>query len=300
MSGDPFPVPDKRRLIASFNAAAPGYQSVSILQDRVGADLLDRLELMRINPAAILDLGSGPGKAARQLKQRYRGARIIQLDIAENMLRAARRGAPRFFSGQSYVCADAEQLPLADASVDMVFSNLMLQWSPEPDRVFAETVRVLKPEGLLLFSTLGPDTLWELRESWAAVDGLAHVNAFLDMHDLGDALVRTGFADPVMEVEMMTLTYEEVAGLMGDLKGLGARYTGAGRRRTLTGKARLQAMQRAYEQKRQDGRLPATYEVVYGHAWAPRTRPGTVRAGVQTVPLESLRDSLRGRSRKRS
>lgn len=288
---------DKEKLIASFNAAAEGYQDVSVLQDKVGEGLLERLELMRISPGILLDLGSGPGKLARKLKQRYRAARIVQMDIAENMLRTSRRSSFRVFSRQSYLCADAENIPLAENTVDMVFSNLMLQWSRDPGLLFEEVLKVLKPEGLYVFSTLGPDTLRELRESWAAADDQGHVNAFMDMHDLGDALIRTGFADPVMEVETLTLTYETVAGLMADLKGLGAHYISSARRKTLTGKKRLLKMQSEYEKRRRDGRLPATYEVIYGHAWAPRTAAKkTAGEGVFTVPLESLKRSLEKRS----
>jgi len=154
-----------------------------------------------------------------------------------------------------------------------VFSNLMLQWCQDPDAVFGECRRVLKPGGLLTFTTFGPDTLVELRRAWAAADSRTHVNRFIDMHDLGDALVRSGLAEPVMDVERFTLTYAEVRDLMRDLKDIGAHNANAGRPRGLTGKGTLARMTAAYEAFRKDGRLPATYEVVYGQAWCPVAPP---------------------------
>jgi malonyl-CoA O-methyltransferase len=154
-----------------------------------------------------------------------------------------------------------------------VFSSLMLQWCHDLDAVFNRIRLVMRPGGLLLFSSLGPDTLAELRESWRAAgdDEVVHVNSFYDMHDVGDALIRSGFADPVMEAETLTLTYEQVFDLMRELKRVGANNINGGRRRSLTGPARMQRVVAAYEQWRRDGRLPATYEVVYGHAWVPDT-----------------------------
>jgi malonyl-CoA O-methyltransferase len=170
------------------------------------------------------------------------------------------------------VCADAAALPLGTASVDLVFSNLMLQWCNDPDAVFRECRRVLKPGGLLTFTTFGPDTLVELRRAWAAADdGHTHVNRFIDMHDLGDALVRSGLVEPVMDVERYTLSYATVRDLMRDLKAIGAHNANAGRPRGLTGKGALERMAAEYETHRREGRLPATYEVVFGQAWAPVT-----------------------------
>jgi len=165
------------------------------------------------------------------------------------------------------VCADAERLPFVDASFDLVFSNLMLQWATDNDATFAELRRVLRPGGLLLFTSFGPDTLRELRESWARVDDYNHVNLFMDMHDVGDALLNARFADPVMDVEKLTVTYPDARRLMRDLKQIGAHNVTGGRPRGLTGKRHLQAMIDAYERFRSDGLLPASYEIVYGHAW---------------------------------
>lgn len=268
--GNPY-VLSKAQLRASFERAAPVYDQVAVLQREVGARLLERLALVRMVPQVVLDVGAGTGNSTQGLARQYRKARLIALDLAVAMLRQVRRRSPWLRSWQ-LVCGDAERLPLADASCDLVFSNLTLQWCQDLDSAFAEMRRVLRPGGLLLFSTLGPDTLKELRASWAAADGRTHVNAFIDMHDVGDALLRARFAEPVMDMETLTLTYADARGLMRDLKTLGAHNVTAGRAHGLTGKGRLTAMLAAYEGLRCDGVLPATYEVVYGHAWVPAAR----------------------------
>jgi malonyl-CoA O-methyltransferase len=174
----------------------------------------------------------------------------------------------------------------------MLFSSLMLQWCNDPDRVLRECRRVLRPGGVLHFSTLGPDTLIELRRSWQAADPVhAHVSRFIDMHDLGDALGRAGFAEPVLDVERITLTYDDARDLMRDLKAIGAHNATAGRARGLTGRQTLARMLAAYEGYRRDGKLPATYEVVFGQAWCPTgpLRSRGLPAGETVVPLSQLR-----------
>ena len=285
MSGDPFAL-DPQRVRAAFDAAAADYDAVAVVQAEVRQRLLERLELFRIAPRRILDAGCGTGHGARALLGRYRRAALVALDQAPGMLLAARQRRP-WLRRLDPVCADAAALPLADASVDLVFSNLMLQWCNEPDRVFAEFRRVLRPGGLLLFTTFGPDTLKELRTAWRAADGATHVSRFIDMHDLGDALLRAGLAEPVMDVEHLVLTYADVRGLMRDLKTMGAGNATAGRSRGLTGRRRLAAVEAHYETLRRDGRLPATWEVVYGHAWAGLPREGK-RPGEAAVPLANI------------
>jgi malonyl-CoA O-methyltransferase len=174
-------------------------------------------------------------------------------------------------------------MPLADASVDLIFSNLMLQWCDVPDMALREFQRVLKPRGLLTFSTFGPDTLMELRAAWAAADQRSHVSRFIDMHDLGDALVRARLAEPVLDVERFTLTYDTAVALMRDLKAIGAQNATAGRAAGLTGRATFATVTQAYERFRVDGRLPATYEVVLGQAWGAIPRDGEVR-----IPLSQI------------
>ena len=288
MQADQPPAIDKRQARRAFERSAASYDEVAVLQRETAQRLLDRLDYISHEPGLILDVGGGTGEATLALGKRYKKARTIALDFALPMLhRTRRRGS--WLRRPRCVCGDAEQLPLADQSVDLIFSNAALQWCNDLQATFQEFLRVLKPQGLLMFSTFGPDTLKELRQSWAAVDGTPHVSPFPDMHDIGDVMLRVGLSNPVVDVDRMNLTYADVPGLMRDLKTLGAHNVTTGRKRGLTGKGCLQAMFTAYEGFRVDGRLPASYEVVYGHAWAPQQR---TRDGVTTIPIESLKIGL--------
>lgn len=277
---------DKARLRQNFNKAAAGYDKIAILQRTIGERLLERLDVIKLAPRRVLELGSGTGRCAARLSERYPQAGIIQLDLALNMLTRARQ-ARRCPDRSLLLCADLERLPLADACVEFVFSNLAFQWVSSLDQALAEARRTLRPGGLLLFSTFGPDSLMELRESWARVDDCVHVNAFMDMHDVGDALLRAGFTDPVMETERMTLIYESGHALLRELKALGASNVNAGRRKSLTGKRTLQSMLAEYARSFAPAGLQASFEAVYGHAWLPdessevRRRPS--QPGAQPV-----------------
>ncbi|HEX6929127.1 MAG TPA: methyltransferase domain-containing protein, partial [Gammaproteobacteria bacterium] len=219
------------------------------------------------------------------------------LDIAPGMLAEARRHKP-WFRKLATVEGDLSSMPLADDSVDLVFSSLALQWLNDPDAAFTEFRRVLRGGGLIVFSTFGPDTLKELRTAWSLVDGFTHVNRFLDLHDIGDALVRTGFTEVVMDVEHFTLTYDRAVGLLRDLKAIGAHNVNAGRAHGLTGRKRFAAFEAAYENFRVNGKLPATYEVVYGTAWLPEQPKGVRYVQDGAVSVEALRKSLKERSGK--
>lgn len=268
---------DKARVRASFDRAAPRYDAAAVLQKEVRERMLGRLDLLKIAPETILDAGTGTGHAARALAGRYAGSRVIALDIALGMLRVAAAAQPwwgRLLGRPNpQVCADIEALPLAAGSLDMVWSNLALQWCNDLDLAFGEMARVLRPEGLLMFSTFGPDTLKELRAATNADPGHVHVSRFIDMHDIGDALVRAGFSAPVLDVERFVLTYDDVLAVMRDLKAIGAHNAAQGRRRGLEGKGFLQGLEQRYEQFRDAGKLPATYEVIYGHAWKTQATP---------------------------
>lgn len=274
---------DKQRVRHAFDRAADSYQQYAVLQTEVCNRLLEKLEVVKMSPQVILDAGSGPGVAIPTLFARYKKAQVVTLDLSENMLAKANQHGGLLRSPLA-VCADIEKLPFADNSFDLVFSSLSMQWCNDLNAALIEAKRVLKPGGLYVFTTFGPDTLKELRHSWSNVDNASHVNQFIDMHDIGDALLYDGFAEPVMEAEIMTVTYDTVDALMHDLKAIGANVTASavpaavadGRQpgevctgKGLGGKSMLQTVRHGYEQFRQGDLLPATYEIIYGHAWKP-------------------------------
>jgi len=280
---------DRAGVRASFDRASASYEAAAGLQARVAAELLERLAVFAFAPGVVLDLGAGTGRVARELKRRYRRALVIALDLAPGMLREARR-YQQWWRRFERVCGDALRLPLADASVDVVFSSLMLQWCEPLDTALAECRRVLKPDGFFAFSTFGPDTLHELRGAWASADGYNHVNHFVDVHEVGDALVRAGFMEPVLDVDRVEVGYPDALSLMRDLKAIGAHNVTAGRPRALAGRARLKRMQDAYEAFRRDDRLPATYEVIYGASWgAAGRRTAPAIAGEARIAPGSIR-----------
>lgn len=277
---------DRQQMRHAFDRAAASYDAAAELQCEIGDRLIERMDFISIKPRRILDLGAGTGKFTAALMKRYRSADVVALDIAPAMLAHARRRGGWLRKPQC-VCADAERLPFADDSFDFVFSNLMLQWCSDLEAAFTELRRVLAPGGLLMFTSLGPDTLMELRASWEAADGYTHVNRFIDLHDVGDLLLHTRWAEPVMDSERITVTYRELRRLLQDLKDIGAHNVTHGRPRGLTGTQRWRRFEQAYEGRREDGVLPASYEVVYGHAWSPLNK--YARNGSHEVPLTSLR-----------
>jgi malonyl-CoA O-methyltransferase len=275
---------DRRAVAQAFDRASGSYDAAAALQERVRDELLGRLDEIKIEPRAILDLGAGTGHGARALKRRHPAATVFATDIAPGMLQQAKRQS-RWLRRFERVRADAYALPFADGAFDLVFSSLMLQWCDDLDAVFGEISRVLKPGGLLLFSTFGPGTLAELRDAWAvAGDASNHVNHFFDPHALGTALMRAELAEPVLDVDRIVVRYPDVMSLMRELKAIGAHNVTRGRARGLTGPRRLAAMTRAYETLRRDGKLPATWEIVHASAWGTERR----MPGNQGFPPEAL------------
>jgi malonyl-CoA O-methyltransferase len=256
---------DRAAIRRNADRASARYDEYAVLAERLRKDMVRRLEWIAFTPEVVLDLGCGTGHGAAALAARWPLARVVALDASPAMLvEVARRdGAGRI----ERLLAQAESIPLPDASVDLVFSNLLLPWCEDLDAVFAEVARILRPRGLFTFTTLGPDTLIELRAAWRAADPEAALHPFTDMHDLGDGLVRAGFAEPVLDVSRFTLTYPDAAALLRDLRATGTQGAMTERSRGLTGRGRLRTMEQAYERQRREGVLPASYEVVFGQAW---------------------------------
>lgn len=293
---------DHRQVRRSFSRAAHGYDQAAALQREVGARLSETLDYLEERvPDVVADVGCGPGHLSAAMQKRWPRAQVVALDLALPMLRQARENfggggwRQRLLGGArrpEAVCADARALPLRDASVDVLFSNLCLQWVEDLPAVFAGFRRVLKPGGLLLVSTFGPDTLFELRGAFAEADAAPHVSPFASIAQFGDALIAAGFKNPVLDRDEFVLGHPDLGHLMRELRTLGATNASVERRRSLTGRARFARAAQAYEPLRgADGRLPATWEVIYAHAWGPE--PGTpIRVGgvdeVQ-VPVSSIR-----------
>jgi len=265
---------EKHRIQKHFDAKAVCYESSAVLQRNVCEELLQRLDLTSLNPSVILDVGCGTGWGTQGLLKKYKKASVLSLDLSPEMLKQTKRKGS-WLRKPKLICADAEEIPLPDESVDLVFSSLMLQWC-DYKKVFAEFKRILKPDGLLMFSTFGPDTLKELKQSWSQVDAHAHVNDFTDMHDLGDGLIYAGLAEPVMDMDILTLTYNDVVSVMKDLKAIGANTILKNQQevsgRGLVTPGKLKRVIAHYEQFRSHGDIPASYEVVYGHAWKAEQR----------------------------
>jgi len=261
---------DKRTVKKCFNRAAKSYDSASILQEEVLNRLLQRLQYMRHRPATVIDIGCATGSAIRGLQRHYPRARVYATEIAFQRLLAA-RSRYRRFSRKRLVNADMEQLPFAGQSFDLLFSSLALPWSNDLRATLAEFERICRPGALLLFSSFGPSTLQELELSWAALDSYPHVHRFIDMHDVGDAMLASGFAQPVVDAEIIRMEYRDFAALLADLKNVGASNADVGRRRGLTTPRQLRRLEHSYrEHGFEDGKFIASYEVVYGHAWCDR------------------------------
>jgi malonyl-CoA O-methyltransferase len=276
---------DARHVRRAFSRASASYADAARLQHEIEARLLESLDYYAEGrdadartPSVVVDLGCGPGSAARAMQQRWPKARVLALDLALPMLQrqtdagALSRTLARVGLGArtpERLCADARALPLADHTVDLLFSNLCLQWVEDLPAVFAGFRRVLKPNGMLVVSTFGPDTLYELRTAFAAADAVPHVSPFASIAQFGDALIAAGFRNPVLDRDDMVTRYDDLPALMRELRAIGATNALRARRHTLTGKTRFAAAANAYETFRDADRLPATWEIITALAWAP-------------------------------
>ena len=283
---------DPRAVRRAFERAAATYDGAADLQRETADELLDRLAAVKVEPERVVDLGCGTGHALQGLQKLYRGAEVIGVDFSHAMAARARsrpRGRARLRRRPLAICADMERLPLADASVDIVFSSLAFQWARDPVALFGEVRRVLRPDGAFMFASFGPDTLFELRAAWAEIDDRVHVSQFPDMHDIGDAMLGAGLVDPVMDVDRQRRAYEDLPALMRSIKAIGAQNAEHGRPRGLTGPGVLRRLESAYAARTGDGRPLASWELVYGHAWGAQIpRPGSGSPQEFHIPLESI------------
>ncbi|MGA6149950.1 MULTISPECIES: malonyl-ACP O-methyltransferase BioC [unclassified Stenotrophomonas] len=282
---------DPHHVRRAFSRAASRYDAAAALQREVAKRLLESLDYLgERQPQVVLDIGSGTGHASATMKKRWPKAQVIALDLAEPMLREAKKQAG-WWKPFARVCADAQALPLQDQSVDLIYSNLCLQWVDDLPAVFAGFRRVLKPGGLLVCSTFGPETLIELRDAFAQADAVPHVSRFAPIAQFGDALMMAGFRDPVLDRDLFTLTYDDLPALMRELQAIGATNARHDRRHTLTGRGRFDAARAAYEPlRREDGKLPSSWEVIYAHAWAPDPGAPIRERGhdIASVPVSAI------------
>lgn len=280
----------KRQIKNAFNKAANTYDAHALLQQEIAVRLVEQFDLFKIDPKIILDVGSGTGQFSKLLVSQYPKSNIIQTDIAEAMLQVSLKSNDQ---KTSFVCSDVEALAFKENSVDLVVSNLMLQWLNPLDKVFSEIKNTLNAKGLFVFSTFGPNTLKELRDAWSEVDQKSHTNPFIDMHDVGEALQRNGFITPVLSNEVITLQYKNLKDLFIDLKKIGANTVTEDKRSSLTGRKRFQAMQNYYETKRDsNGFLPVTYEVIYAHGWAGN-KTQNKKSDKQIISLNKMKEWLK-------
>lgn len=287
-----------KKLRRGFASAANTYDEAAVLQREVADRLLERLAYIKEVPQVILDVGCGTGYCSELLAKKYPKSFVTGFDIAHPMLIAAKNKRRWLRRGPAYSTADAHKIPVKNNSVDLIISNLVLQWCDQAS-VFSEFARVLKPGGLLMFTTFGPDTLMELRMAWASVDDNPHVHDFLDMHNIGDDLLHGKLLEPVMDKEIITLTYQTVAEMLKDLRQIGANNAVHNRFTGLTGKHRFARFTDAYEKLAVDDRIPASYEIVYGQAWGPTDKVGKVGiadnngAAKDVIAIESFHEPHR-------
>jgi malonyl-CoA O-methyltransferase len=275
-------------------AAPERVRESDFLRREVANRMQERLALVKLAPKTVLDAGCGEGADLVSLQKRYADAQLVGIDASPAMLAAARETQSSAWSALNGVLAqwlperlrgkaglgmqpgllggDFATLPFAANAFDLVWSNLALHWHPQPDRVYAEWRRVLRVDGLLMFSCFGPDTLKELRAALSEVDQAPHVLPFVDMHDFGDMLVEVGFSTPVMDMETITITYETTEKLLADVRALGGNPLSTRRAGLIGRQAWKRAMQILEQSRRADGRIPLTFEIIYGHAFRPVPR----------------------------
>lgn len=264
------------------NAAAT-YDQSAIVQRESMNRLMERLDYMRIEPKTVLDLGASTGYGTALLESHYPSATVLSVDLSEAMLQVNR--------SLFRICSETQRLPLADHSQDLIIANLLLHWVSDPQALLKEIARVLQPKGVLLFTTLGLDTLKECRQAFAQADNDNHVHEFFDMHDVGDELLAQGFTDPVVDTQWLTVNYKSLEQLFQDLKACGASNAHSERPRGLMGKNRWRKMCEAYGAMKEGDKFPGTYEIIFGHAWGVKLQRH--EKGQATISLAAMENMLR-------
>lgn len=280
---------NQRSLRLSRQRAANHYDKAAFIAREVGERMFSRLAYIKSHPHTILDLGAATGFFSHKLLKHYEAKHIIAIDNSPKLLQQAiekQHGWKRWFCPKQLfaLCADTDQLPLSAQSVDMIWANLSLLWHATPDQTLAECYRLLPAGGLLMFSTFGPDTLKELRRAFRGIDHYQHVHDFIDMHDIGDALIREGFSAPVMDMEYLTVTYSSPQDIFWDLRHSAMNNMSANRRPGLMGCKAWQQMLNQYELSRQNDELPVTFEIIYGHAWKGEPKVPKDQQTIQFYP----------------
>jgi len=273
----------------AFNRHAADYEKAAKVQCEIGERLFERLDYLKIEPRYILDLGCGTGLFTLKLKKKYPTAQVIGIDLAYLMLLESKKKQGFWRHKWPLLNADMAALPFADGVFDLVFANQVIHWTSPLAKVMSELNRVMNAQGCLMFSTLGPDTFKELKAAWATADNHSHINEFADMHDIGDCLLAERFLDPVVDMELLTVHYDDLKKLTRSLKNQGVRNVNIKRNPGLTGKNAWELFASAYEQYRTEkGKYPLTYEVVYGHAWKGEQR--RTDKGVETfIPVSKIK-----------
>lgn len=283
----------KTEICKTFNKHAQQYEQAAKIQHEIGERLFERLQYLKIKPRYILDLGCGPGHFSQRLKKHYPHAHIVGFDLAHAMLKQAKK-KQGWLSKWPLVTGDMTSMPFATGIFDLVFANQVIHWSPSLPGVISELNRVMSSGGCLMFSTLGPDTFCELRQAWSKIDNYAHTNDFIDMHDVGDVLLSERFLDPVMDMELLTAHYSTLKQLLQALKAQGVRNINSKRNPGLTGKQSWRVFEQNFSVfHTEQGKLPLTYEVVYGHAWKGEQR--RIGKGTETlIPITQLQRPSKG------
>jgi malonyl-CoA O-methyltransferase len=271
----------------NFSRASQSYQEHAKVQYEIGQRLCERFDYYQISPSQVLDLGAGPGVFSHHLKKRFPKSTVTAFDLSEAMLKKVKR---RWRSPIGKVVGNMNVLPFKDDAFELIFANQVIHWLDDSQALFKEISRVLKPKGVFVFSTLGPDTFKEINAAWQSIDDYSHVNQFKDMHDLGDHLLKTGFEEPVVDMEYITVRYENTKSLARDLKSQGVQHVSKSSNQGLVTPRKWLKFETSYEKFRdKDNYLPLTYEVIYGQAWGQAPKQSIGNNGEVRVPLSMLR-----------